>query len=207
MNTSLFVKSAAILAFVFLVLPLRAAEIVMTMVGTGVEIDVPEVGNFIVEVPLLTSSDGRAERGSFEVLSATEGVAKYPSGAEVNVQLAGSEITYQYPSGDYKGLTFNMTVPKEPGKSGKFALGDDALKDFPSQFAGQFADKGNGKSRLSVVNSMDEGLTVSTAANWSALQDNRAFGTSSFSFQWVYDFKAHFGKDSLSISVSPYKAP
>jgi hypothetical protein len=183
-----------------------ADDIPLMVIAEGVGIDAGSVGKFVIEPPNLVLESGKTEKPVFEAASETEGVAKYPNGAEVRYQVSGREILCQFTvPADGRALMFQMFVPIKFNQGGKYAFGGGDLKDFPADHTGQFVGTASGKEPFSVVDALGDGFTVQFSGNWQAVQDNRKFGWQTFAYQFLYDLKARAGGDSVVITVEPRK--
>lgn len=206
MKTSPTLPALAI--FCLAISPTLADDLPLTVIDKGIEIDAGSVGKFVIEPPNLTLEDGKIEKPAFEAASETEGVAKYPNGAEVKYQVNGREIYCQYSvPADGKALMFQMLVPIKFSQGGKYAFGDGDLEDFPAEHTEQFVATDSGRETFSVVDALGDGFTVQFPGNWQALQDNRKFGWQTFAYQFLYDVKAHPGGNNVTITVAPLKKP
>lgn len=204
MKTFLTILTTATLVFSNIT---RAEELPLTVVPKGVEIDAGSTGRFVLEPPDLNLESGSREKPVFEVVSETEGLAKYPSGATVKYQINGAEIACEFSSpGDAKSLMFQMLVPIKFSQGGKYAFGGGDPQEFPAELSNQFAGTAGGREEFTVVDALGDGFRIQAPANWQALQDNRKFGWQTFAYQFLYDLKANEGKSSFVITVAPAPA-
>jgi hypothetical protein len=184
--------------------PLQAIELRIGSKGT--EVSAEGMGGVILEPPVLVLDDGKTDKPVFEATSEKEGVAKYSDGSEVRYEIADQEIRCAYKLADgVKALRFQMILPLKLNQGGKFAFGGEDLKEFPGELGEQFVATSKNREPFTVVDAMGDGFTLEVPANWQGLQDNRKFGWQVFAYQFLYDLKAHPGKESFTILITPKK--
>jgi len=200
-------KILRILWLACLLLPAASLQAIELRIGSkGAEISADGMGSLILEPPALVLDDGKTDKGVFEASSEKEGVAKYSDGSKVRYEVAEREIRCEYqPAAGVKALRFQVILPLKLNQGGKFSFGDGELKEFPGELVEQFVETSKNRDAFTVIDAMGDGLTINAPANWQGLQDNRKFGWQVFAYQFLYDLKAHAGKNSLTISITPKK--
>lgn len=203
MKTLITILTATTFAFS---ISTQAEDLPLSVVPKGVEIDAGSTGRFVLEPPDLNLDGGSREKPVFEVVSETEGLAKYPGGASVKYQINGAEIACEFSAPDgAKSLMFQMLIPIAFSQGGKYAFGGGDPQEFPAELSNQFAGTAGGREEFTVVDALGDGFSVQAPANWQALQDNRKFGWQTFAYQFLYDLKANAGKTTFVITVAPAK--
>lgn len=190
-----------------LLLPVASLQAIELRIGSkGAEISADGMGTLILEPPVLMLDEGKTDKGVFEVNSEKEGVAKYSDGSEVRFEIAEREILCEYqPAAGVRALRFQVILPLKLNQGGRFSFGDGELKEFPGELGEQFVETSKNRDPFTVVDAMGDGFAIDAPANWQGLQDNRKFGWQVFAYQFLYDLKAHAGKNSLTISITAKK--
>jgi hypothetical protein len=145
------------------------------------------------------------EKPAYE-LSGGRAVMKYPSGAKMEYETRDGELICRYSDlpETASGLMFQMILPIKLKDGGKYAFGEDALKEFPQEKGGQFVKTGQ-RDKFVLVDASGDGFSLEAITNWYGLQDNRVFGWQAFAYTFLYDVKAYPGKSELAIKAVLWK--
>lgn len=167
-----------------------------------------EAGSFLF-VPAtlrLSEKDFEGEKPVLELAGDNTLVAKFPSGAEITMQVSPEDHTVEgsfsgVPAGAW-GFIFQMQIPLDFSRGGRFSLGSAELQDFPADYFRQLVDQKTAK-QFTLVNPTGGGLTLTATQNYMQMQDNRAFQWPVFMFIYTYVFSSNPGSSSFRIHFEP----
>lgn len=127
------------------------------------------------EKPLVTTAGNQVE-------------ARYASGALMKLQTSGDRILCRYEGlpADGQSFKFSMTLPIRIKEGGKFAFDEAEPGPFPAEKGEQFVQRGNARG-FSFCNAQGDGFTLRGPFGYKYLQDNRTFGTQTFSYSVKVD--------------------
>lgn len=120
------------------------------------------------------------------------------------MQGAGDEVIFVFSNlpANARGFKFQLGVPLSFNNGGKYAFGANPPKDFPVDKGSQFIEQGSAISKFSVTAPTKDGWIIEVPTNWYGLQDNRLFNSNSYSFQFLYDLKAHPNDTQFPIKIT-----
>jgi hypothetical protein len=190
--------------FFFLSLVVCCAEPQLSLSDKGIEIDGGTLGQLIFEVPGLSLGD-KDYKGEKAAAECKDGVvvAKYPSGAELQIKLTGKSsaaISFSNLPSQARSFVFVMHLPIRLGGGGKFALGKKAAILFPETKGKQIVGDGWAES-LSVWDSSGTGIRLVMPGDYQQVQDNRVFNWDVFAYIYYFKFSSQQGKSSFTIKV------
>jgi hypothetical protein len=159
----------------------------------GVVIDAGSMGKFTLDAPSFSvSGGGKAEKPVVEKKGDMAGIARYPSGLELEFNTLPNRVNFRFRNGPPKGKSFKfaMRFPIKFHQGGGYAVDGGPVQPLPAVLGDQFVAKGNAKS-FSLVDPMGQGFTLSTPGGYFELQDNREFNWQVFEYHWFHNV---FGK-------------
>lgn len=165
-----------------------------------------EAGSFLL-VPAalrLTETNYEGEKPVLELAGDNTLVAKFPSGAEIRLQASPEDKAIEasfsgVPAGAW-AFVFQMQIPIDFSRGGRFSLGTAPLQDFPADYSKQLLEQKTAK-QFTLVNPAGIGLTLAATQNFMQVQDNRAFQWPVFMYIYTYVFSSNPGGSSFRIHV------
>ena len=173
----------------------------------GIGIDAGNAGSFTFEAPEITNSDGGKEKPVWEA-GDKGGVAKYPSGGQVEMNITSKEeitVIFSDPPPNAKSMMFSMGIPASLAGSGTVSTEGNEAKVLPATAEGQHVVTGNVVKELKLADADGSGISIAITSNWYTVQDNRIWNMNVFMFQVLYDMTAHTGEKELVITVKDLK--
>ena len=156
----------------------------------GVAITVPGAGRFTLEGPVLMLTGGKDEKPSYSTDGDGTAKAVYASGmaAVYRAEAAGSRLAVRFTGAPAaaKSLKFAIMLPIKFNQGGRYAFESAGLAAIPPEPAGQFVGQGPG-TRITLVDPLDYGFSLTTPWGFHQLQDNRVHG---WGASYVYIFYA-----------------
>jgi hypothetical protein len=188
--------------------PLLAEDITLTLDAKGVLINAGALGSFVLSMPVLVTESPETKEVPVFESSVNKGIAKYPSGAKLDVEITSNTLVCTYSSlpANAKALKLGMVIPIKFKNGGKYGFNSDPLKEFPTEKGQKPSfEQGSALRKFTLVDPMGSGFSIDAQSNWGQLQDNRFFNNSqSFQYIFIYDLKANPGKNSFTIKIDPY---
>lgn len=171
----------------------------------GIRIEAGSAGKFLMPVPTLRTSDQdyKGEKAVVEANGSNGLIAKYPSGAQLDITLAGDEVSYRYQNvpGGAVGFQFQTRIPINFNAGGKFALGDKPAEAFPETKGAQIIRDGYAK-KFAVMAPSGDGFTIAMPGEYQQVQDNRVFGWSVFMHIYTAGVKMPHPKNTFTFRFS-----
>ena len=188
---SALIFSAAVTASLAWICPLAARAATLTTTPDGVSIHAGVLGEFDWNVPVLMmkSDDYTGQKAAVTVVDPAHFTATYPCGATLQAGITGSEVKYTYakvPRGAF-AFRFDLIIPLKFNQGGRFGFGDAPLAPFPGEKDKTFLHQDNG-TVFRLVDSLGNGLTLTSPFGWQELADNRAFNWSVFRYSESFRF-------------------
>lgn len=188
---------------------LSAQPIKLSADAKGVTIDGDLNGRVTLAAPTITGSDKKARKAVFAAgadgLSAT---ATYPDGFVIRVTIAPAEGTVAYgfdqPPVDATAIVVNVSLPLAYADGGTYSANGAAAQPFPAESGKQLFAQGAFK-QLDLITGAGTGLSFTLPASYQQLQDNRIWGTPSFSWIYHYDLLRYPATTGFVIKVSAVK--
>lgn len=179
----------------------------LSLSNNGLVIDAGAAGTFTLPVPGLRigATDYSGEQPAFELKDGTL-IAKYPSGAELQMTVANKDKTAAVsftgvPAGA-KAFVFQMHVPIRYSTGGKFVLGKKPPLAFPETKQAQIIGDGWAES-FTLADPAGGGFRITTPGDYQQVQDNRLFNWPVFVHIYNYTFASQAGKNSFTFIFGP----
>lgn len=187
----------------------RAQDIKLSINAKGVAVDAGPSGHVTLGAPVLSGNDGKDRK---PVLTpAADGLtakAVYPDGFVIDISVSAQDgsIRYDFPASqaDAKSVKINASLPLSDFAGGTFATNGGQPQPFPAEAGKQLVSQG-AFTRMDVTPAAAGGLSFAIPASYQQLQDNRVWGTKSFSWIYHYDLLRYPNSTGFSLKVSALK--
>jgi hypothetical protein len=173
----------------------------------GIGIDTASTGSFTLEAPELTTSDGAKEKAVWEP-SEKGGIAKYPSGASIEMLVISKEevaVAFKELPEKGKSIMISMPIPVSFTDGGTVTAGEAETKPLPPEAGDQHVITGTVMNEFKLADSTGAGISIESPTNWYTVQDNRIWNDNKFVFQMLYDMAAQAGKSEFTIIIKDLK--
>ncbi len=199
----------ALLALAFTA-SLAAQSVKLSADTKGVIVDGGTAGRIVLTPPALTGSDKKTRKPVFTpAADGATATATFPDGFVIKVALSPKDGTISYSfdqvPADAASIVVNATLPVSYNEGGSFATGGGEAKSFPGEPGKQLFAQGS-FDQIDLVKSTGEALSLTMPASYQQLQDNRIWGTQSFSWIYHYDLLRYPNETRFTISVAAVKA-
>lgn len=187
----------------------RAQDIKLSIDTKGVVVDAGPSGRVVLGAPVLSGTDGKDRKAV--LTPAADGLsakAAYPDGFVITLSVSAQdgEIRYDFdaPQADAKSVKINASLPVSDFAGGTFATNGGQPQPFPADSGKQLFAQG-AFSRIDLALGTGAGLSFTVPATYQQLQDNRVWGTKSFSWIYHYDLLRYPNSTGFSLKVSALK--
>lgn len=188
---------------------LSAQSLKLSADTRGVTVDGGAAGHLVLSAPIIGGSDKKDRKPVFT--PAADGVsatAVYPDGLILKISLSAKNGTITYTldhvPADAASLKITAALPVSYNDGGTYTTNGGEAKSFPGEPGKQLFAQG-AFNQLDLVTGTGEGLSLTMPASYQQLQDNRVWGTQSFSWIYHYDFLRYPNETSFTISVAMVK--
>lgn len=172
----------------------------------GVTVDGGAAGRVTLAPPVVAGSDGKDRKPAFT--AGADGLtakAVYPDGFTIDISVSAQDGSVRYDflasQADAKSVRINASLPAVTFVGGTFAANGGQSQPFPAESGKQLVSQG-AFTRMDVSPSSGGGLSFAIPASYQQLQDNRIWGTSSFSWIYHYDLMRYPNSTGFAIKVS-----
>lgn len=187
----------------------HAQALKLSINAKGVVVDGGPSGPVILSAPVLSGNDGKDRKPVFT--PAADGLsakAVYPDGFAIDISVSAQDgaIRYDFDASqaDAKNVKINAGLPASAFVGSTFATDGGQAKPFPAESGKQLIAQG-AFSRVDLATGPGAGLSFTVPASYQQIQDNRVWGTQSFSWIYHYDLLRYPNSTGFSIKVSALK--
>lgn len=193
----------ALLALAFTA-SLSAQSLKLSADAKGVTVDGGLAGRLVIAPPVISGTDKKPRKPTFKAAEdGASATATFADGFVINVALSSKAgtITYNYtPPVDGVAILLNTSLPVSYNEGGSYATNGGAAKPFPGEPGKQLFAQG-AFTQVDLVTGTGDGLSLTMPASYQQLQDNRIWGTSSFSWLYHYDLVRYPDETGFTINV------
>ncbi len=176
----------------------------------GAVINGSAFGRLTLTPPTVSLANKKSLKAVYEREEDGGAVARYSNGFVLKIAVSGTgkDLVYRFDHlpDDVVSLKFSTTLPIMLTQGGRFVIGDDEPGAFPEVFSKQIIGEGNA-GQITLIHPLGERLVFHTPKGLYQLQDNRTWGTKSFSWAYFHRLKKRSAKTiTMSVDAAPAAA-
>jgi hypothetical protein len=197
-------KTLLILLALAFTASLSAQSLKLSADAKGVIVDGGAAGRIVLSPPTISGMDKKPRKPVFKPSAdGASATATFADGFEIKVVLSSEAgtITYNYtPPVDGVAIVLNASLPVSYNEGGSYAVNRGEAKPFPGEPGKQLFAQG-AYSQLDLVTGTGDGLSFTMPVSYQQLQDNRIWGTETFSWIYHFDVARYPNETSFAINV------
>lgn len=203
-------KTLLVLLTIAFTASLSAQAVKLSADSKGVTIDGGAAGRLVIAPPTISGTDKKSRKPVFTpTKDGSSATATFADGFVIKIVLSSKDGTIRYSfdqvPADAASIVLNTALPVSYNEGGSYATNRGEAKPFPGEPDKQLFAQG-AFERVDLITGTGEGFSFETPTSYQQLQDNRIWGTQSFSWIYHYDLVRYPNDTSFTVQVASVKA-